>query len=82
MSNRIVIDLNGDDVTHYHIQGRQIWLKTDTHETIVMVPRANRATYWPRDERASIHVGSLTVAGPLNVMQNLWDTITDSYPTV
>lgn len=81
MSQRTDVRLDADDVRAYHIQGRQIWVQTDTHETVVRVPRTNKASYWPRGERATIHAGSLTVSGPLLKIRDLWDTICDTTPT-
>lgn len=81
MSRGTDVRLDADDVRAYHIQGRQIWVQTDTHEVIAIVPRAQRASFWPRGERATIHIGSMTVSGPLSIIQSLWDTICDTHPT-
>lgn len=81
MSQRTEIRVDAPDVLEYHIQGKQIWLKTETHETIAVVPRAQRASYWPRGERAVINIGSMTISGPLSIIQSLWDTICDTHPT-
>jgi len=81
VSQRTEIRLDADDVQAYHIQGRQIWVQTDTYEMVVRVPRTNKATYWPRKDRAVIHAGGLTVGGPLTKIRDLWDTICDTTPT-
>ena len=81
MSNKTTVQLDAPDVTHYHVQGRQVWVRTLTHEVVVRVPKAVKAVYWPRGERAVIHVGSLTISGPMPQVQGLWDTICDTTPT-
>ena len=81
MSKRTDIQIDAPDVLAYHVQGKQIWLKTETHEVIAIVPRAQRASFWPRGDRATIHIGSMTVSGPRPIIQSLWDTICDTHPT-
>ena len=81
MTQRTEVRLDADNVRAYHIQGRQVWVQTDTHETVLRVPRTNKATYWPRGERAVIHAGNFMVSGPLDKIRDLWDTICDTTPT-
>lgn len=81
MSQKTEIRLDADDVGAYHIQGRQIWVQTDHYELVTRVPRTNKATFWPRGDRAVIHAGNLTVSGPFYKIRDLWDTIVDTTPT-
>ena len=75
------VRLDADNVGSYHIQGRQIWMQTDTYEVVIKVPRTNRASYWPRGERAVIHAGKLTISGPITKIRDLWDHICDTTGT-
>jgi hypothetical protein len=73
--------LDAPEVTYYHIQGRQIWVKTDQYESVIRIPKVVRQSYWPSGDRAVIHAGRVRISGALADMQALWETICDTTPT-
>lgn len=75
------IRLDDPTVTHFHIQGRQVWLKTDQYESVVRVPKAVRASFWTHGDRAVLRSGSVTVSGPHSTLVPLWDAVVDTTPT-
>lgn len=76
-------ELRLDDpaVTHFHIQGRQVWVRTDRYETVVRIPKVVRTSCWMTEERMTIRAGSVCVSGCRSTLQPLWDTICDTTPT-
>ena len=77
----IELRLDAPEVSHFHIQGRQVWVKTDRGETVVRVPRAVRSRITTYGKRSVIRAGSVLVSGPTATLQPLWDTIVDTTPT-
>ena len=73
--------LDAPEVTHYHVQGRQIWVKTDQYESVIRIPKVVRQSFWFTAERGVIHAGRVRISGPLEDIRSLWETICDTTPT-
>lgn len=69
------VRLDEPAILDYEINGRTVWVLTESYEMFLRVPKTTKATFWKYGERGVIRSGMISVSGPLDRLMTLWDAL-------